>query len=335
MSLPRPLSTSFVIAGVLSLLVGCGSSGSGELGASGPASGAYPVTVQSCGQPLTVAQAPSRAVTTDLNMTEMMIALGLESRMAGSFSTRTAPGMSTAVTAGFARIPNLSDDQLELEPLVAAKPDLLFAGYNYGLNAAKNLTPEALTGYGIDTYVLTESCAHVAPDKKTVSIDNTYADLTALGTIFGIPDRAAAVVNEMKGTVAAAQERVAGRPARSVFLYDSGEAAPFTAPGLAMPNAMIELGGGRNIFADVSKTWGEVAWEQVAARKPECIIINDYGTPNAAAKRAFLETFPLTRNLPAVRNGCFLNLTYDELTPGPLNADAIAKIARWLHPDAA
>jgi iron complex transport system substrate-binding protein len=76
-----------------------------------------------------------------------------------------------------------------------------------------------------------------------------------------------------------------------------------------------------------------VSWEQVIKADPQCIIVNDYGTP-AAAQEKFLETSPITRNLTAVRNRCFLPLSYDEVTPGPRNSQAVAAIARWLHPAA-
>ena len=51
-------------------------------------------------------------------------------------------------------------------------------------------------------------------------------------------------------------------------------------------------------------------------------------------KEKFLETSPITRNLTAVKNRCFLPLSYDEVTPGPRNAEAVVAIARWLHPAA-
>ena len=35
-----------------------------------------------------------------------------------------------------------------------------------------------------------------------------------------------------------------------------------------------------------------------------------------------------------MKNRCFLPLTYDEVTPGPRNAEAVTAIARWLHPTA-
>ena len=87
-----------------------------------------------------------------------------------------------------------------------------------------------------------------------------------------------------------------------------------------MPTALISLGGGTNIFAGLKQSWTSVSWEQVVKADPQCIIINDYGTPTAAQKEKFLETSPITRNLTAVRNRCFLPLSYDEVTPGPRNA---------------
>ena len=47
------------------------------------AASAYPVTVSNCGTSITYTQAPTRAVSNDINTTEDMLALGLESHMVG------------------------------------------------------------------------------------------------------------------------------------------------------------------------------------------------------------------------------------------------------------
>lgn len=44
---------------------------------------AYPVTVQSCDRSVTFTAAPQRAVSNDVNLTKMMVALGLQSHMVG------------------------------------------------------------------------------------------------------------------------------------------------------------------------------------------------------------------------------------------------------------
>jgi iron complex transport system substrate-binding protein len=294
--------------------------------------------VTSCGVPVTYDQAPRRAVSNDINTTEDMLALGLESHMVGDFGV-TGDGpvgqpVPTQYQASFGKVRDVSPNYFTLEELVALRPDFLFAGWNYGLQTGTNLTPTYFSKFGIKTLVLTESCAHVQPGTSSVSINDTYQDLRNLGAIFNVPARAQQVIAGMQAQVAAARAKIAGLKPVTVFDYDSGQAAPFTGPGLAMPNALISLGGGTNIFASLKQSWTSVSWEQVVAAKPQCIIINNYGTPTAAQKEQFLETFTATKNLPAVKNRCFLPLSYDEVTPSPRNAEAVVAIARWLHPSA-
>jgi iron complex transport system substrate-binding protein len=318
-------------------LAGCGASAAPSA-ASSPTPAAYPVTVTSCGVPVTYDQAPTRAVSNDINTTEDMLALGLESRMAGTFGvTGDGPAgtpVPTQYLAGFHKVRNVSSGYFTKEELVGLHPDFLFAGWNYGLQMGTSLTPAGLAHFGIKTLVLTESCAHAQQAKASVSIDDTYQDLRNLGAIFNVRKKAQQVISSMQAQVSAAQAKVAGLKPVRVFDYDSGEAAPFTGPGLAMPTALITLGGGANIFASLKQSWTSVSWEQVIKADPQCIIINDYGTPTARQKEKFLETSKITKHLTAVKNRCFLPLSYDEVTPGPRNAAAAVAIARWLHPSA-
>ena len=324
---------------VAACVTGCGSSAADPAG-SGASSGAaaYPVTVTNCGTSVTYDRAPRRAVSNDINTTEDMLALGLESRMAGTFGVNgdgpAGQPVPAAYLAGFRRVRDVSAGYFTKEELVGLHPDFLFAGWNYGLEAGTSLTPQGLASFGIKTLALTESCAHVPPGTTTVSIGDTYQDLRNLGQIFNVRARAAKVISGMQAQVAAARAKIDGLKPVTVFDYDSGESAPFTGPGLAMPTALITLGGGTNIFGSLKQSWTSVSWEQVVKADPQCIIINDYGTPTAAQKEKFLETSPITRNLTAVRNHCFLPLAYDEVTPGPRNAQAAVAIARWLHPAA-
>ena len=326
------------LAGVL-LVTGGGLVGLG--GSATPAAAAtsnYPVTATSCGVPVTYTKAPTRAVSNDINTTEDMLALGLASHMVGDFGVEgdgpVGKPIPTQFLAGFHKVRDVSSNYFTLEELVGLKPDFLFAGWNYGLQVGTRLTPTGLAKFGIKTLVLTESCAHVQSSKQTVSIDDTYQDLSNLGKIFGVEKRADQVIAQMEAQVASVQSTLAALPPVTVFDYDSGTSAPFTGPGLAMPNALISLGGGTNIFASLKQSWTSVSWEQVVAADPQCIIINNYSTPTVAAKEKFLETSPITKNLTAVKNRCFLPLSYDEVTPGPRNSTAVVAIAHWLHPGA-
>ena len=322
-----------------SLLAAC-SSTSPATSAPARAAAAYPVTVTSCGVPVTYDSAPTRAVSNDINTTEDMLALGLESHMVGDFGAVgdgpvDAPAIPLEYRAGFAKVRDVDpQNYFTLEELVGLRPDFLFAGWDYGLQVGTNYTPTYLAKFGIKTLVLSESCARVQAGSPLTSLSDTYQDLRNLGEIFNVRQRAAQVIAAMQAQVAAAQAKIAGLAPITVFDYDSGESAPFTGAGLATDNAEIELAGGTNIFGSLRKSFDSVSWEQVVAAQPQCIIINDYSTPTAAQKEKFLETFPATKNLPAVKNRCFLPLSYDEITPSPRNAEAVLAIARWLHPAA-
>jgi iron complex transport system substrate-binding protein len=330
------------LAGVLlvtgSTLAACGSPAAPTASTSPKPAAAYPVTVTSCGIPVTYDRAPIRAVSNDINATEDMLALGLESHMVGTFGV-TGDGpvgrpVPAPYLAGFHKVRDVSSDYFTREELVGLHPDFLFAGWNYGLEMGTSLTPAGLAQFGIKTLVLTESCAHVQKGTTSVSINDTYQDLRNLGAIFNVRKKAQQVISSMQAQVAAARSKIAGLKPVTVFDYDSGQSAPFTGPGLAMPTALITLGGGRNIFAALKQSWTSVSWEQVVRADPQCIIINDYGTPTAQQKEKFLETSKITKNLTAVKNRCFLPLSYDEVTPGPRNAAAVVAIARWLFPAA-
>jgi iron complex transport system substrate-binding protein len=333
----RGAAVAVVLLAACAALAACGSSDA-PAATSAPAYRAgYPVTVTSCGVPVTYDRAPARAVSNDINTTEDMLALGLESRMAGTFGVTGDGPAGRPVPApyltGFRKVRQVSPNYFTREELVALHPDFLFAGWDYGLQEGTSLTPAGLGQFGIKTLVLTESCARVQK-VGSVSISDTYTDLRNLGEIFNVRAKARQVIATMQHQVAATRAKVAGLRPVTVFDYDSGQAAPFTGAGLAIPTALITLAGGTNIFAGIKQSFTSVSWEQVVSKDPQCIIINDYGTPTAAQKEKFLETSPITRNLTAVKNHCFLPLSYDEITPGPRNATAVTAIARWLHPAA-
>jgi iron complex transport system substrate-binding protein len=348
----RTVTATAALLSACGLLAACSSSSTPVASASASASAkptakpaakpaaAYPVTVTSCGVPVTYDQTPTRAVANDINTTEDMLALGLEKDMVGTFGAVgdgpvDQPAIPPQYQAGFKEVHDANpDNYFTLEQLVALKPDFLFAGWNYGLQTGTNLTPTYLSRFGIKTLVLAESCAHTQPGTDSVSINETYQDLSSLGQIFNVRAKAQQVIASMQAEVAAARAKIAGLAPVKVFDYDSGQSAPVTGPGLAMPTALLSLGGGTNIFASLKQSWTTVSWEQVVAAQPQCIIINDYGTPTVAQKEKFLETFTASKNLPAVKNHCFLGLSYDEVTPSPRNAEAVMAIARWLHPAA-
>lgn len=286
---------------------------------------AHPVTVKSCNREVTFDAPPSRAISNDVNLTEMMLVLGLADRMVGYTGISGWRTLDDEIRAGVAELPELSAKYPTKEVLVGADPDFFFAGWNYGMKVGGEVTPETLEPFGIKVYELTESCIHIGPKNK-VSMEDMYHDILNLGTIFGVPDRAAALVEGYKARLSAITAGVDRSQPLRVFVYDSSEDAPFTAGRYAMPTAMIEAAGGVNIMDDVEKSWAVVAWEPVVERNPEVVVIVNYGDVTAEQKIAFMKDNPAFAEIDAVKNDRFVVLEYVEATPGPRNVAAVEKL---------
>jgi len=283
-------------------------------------------SVQSCNRTVTFDAPPERAISNDVNLTEMMLVLGLADRMVGYTGVSGWKTLDEDMRAGVEELPELSAKYPTKEVLVGADADFFFAGWNYGMKVGGEVTPESLSPFGIKVYELTESCTHIMEKGKS-SIDDMYTDITNLGTIFGVEDKAAALVEGYKADLASFSESLETGDALRVFVYDSGDDAPFTAGRDAMPTALIEAAGGVNIMDDFEKSWGVVTWEEVVDRNPEVIVIVNYGEVTAAQKRDFMMSNPAFAELDAVKNDRFVTLEYVEATPGPRNIQAIKTLA--------
>ena len=284
-------------------------------------------TVQSCDREVTFDAPPQAAISNDVNLTEMMLVLGLEDHMVGYTGISGWKTLDEKMTMGVEELPELSAQYPSKEVLIGADADFFFAGWNYGMKVGGEVTPETLEPFGIQVYELTESCIHIG-EKGSASMDDMYNDLRNLGAIFDVSDRAEVLVEGYEAELAvflAGQSELEAVP--RVFVYDSGEDVPFTAGQYAMPNALIEAAGGTNIMNDLDKSWATVGWEAVVDRNPEVIVIVNYGEVTAEQKRDFMMSNPAFTDIDAVHNDRFVVLEYVEATPGPRNIEAVKTLA--------
>jgi iron complex transport system substrate-binding protein len=293
---------------------------------------AYPVTVESCGRDVTFEAAPARAISNDVNLTEMMLALKLQDRMVGYTGISGWKTLDEGLREGVKELPELSPKYPTKEVLLNADADFYFAGWNYGMKVGGEVTPETLEPLGIKVYELTESCIHIMAKNKP-TMDDMFVDLLNLGKIFGVEQRAEELVAGYRKQLDEITTRIGGieKPVR-VFVYDSGTEKPFTSGRFGIPTAMIEAAGGVNVMDDVEKSWTEVSWEPVIERNPEVIVIVNYGDVTAEQKIAFMKETPAFKNLDAVKQDRFVVLEYVEATPGPRNVQAIDRLADAFHP---
>ncbi len=284
-------------------------------------------TVKSCDREVTFAAPPKAAISNDINLTEMMLVLGLADHMVGYTGISGWKTLDADMRSGVRQLPELSAKYPSKEVLVGADADFFFAGWNYGMKVGGEVTPETLAPFRIKVYELSESCIHVGKKAK-VSMEGMYNDILNLGRIFDVEDKATALVDGYKAELASftgALEK--GADPLRVFVYDSGEEAPFTAGGYAMPTALIEAAGGRNIMDDFEKSWAKVTWEEVVDRNPEVVVIVNYGDVTAEQKREFMMSNSAFADIDAVKNDRFVTLEYVEATPGPRNIAAIKTLA--------
>jgi iron complex transport system substrate-binding protein len=293
---------------------------------------AYPVTVKSCDREVTFDAAPARAISNDVNLTEMMLALKLQDRMVGYTGISGWKTLDEGLREGVRELPELSPKYPTMEVMLNADADFYFAGWNYGMKVGGEVTPETLEPFGVKVYELTESCIHIMAKNKP-TMDDMFVDLLNLGKIFGVEARAEELVAGYRKRLDEITTRVGTveKPVR-VFVYDSGTEKPFTPGRFGIPTAMIEAAGGVNIMDDVEKSWTEVSWEPVIERNPEVIVIVNYGDVTAEQKIAFMKETPAFKNLDAVKQDRFVVLEYVEATPGPRNVQAIDRLADAFHP---
>ena len=152
------------------------------------------VSVDSCNRTVTFDSPPQRAISNDVNLTEMMLVLGLSDKMVGYTGISGWKTLDEEMRLGVKQLQELSPKYPTKEVLVGADADFFFAGWNYGMKVGGEVTPETLKPFGINVYELTESCIHIMTKKK-VSMEDMYNDLLNLGLIFQIENRAKKLVD--------------------------------------------------------------------------------------------------------------------------------------------
>ncbi|PHH42213.1 ABC transporter substrate-binding protein [Pseudomonas putida] len=289
----------------------------------------YPLTIHSCNREVTFNEAPKHAVSHDINMTQMMLALGLKSRMAGYSGVSGWKSVTPEMQSLLDGLPELAAKYPSVETLLNANVDFFFAGWDYGMRVGGDLTPQTLQPLGINVYELTESCAFVMK-RPAATLDDTYNDLRNLGKIFDVQDRANALIADMQNQVAEIRKDLPVDKPR-VFLYDSGEDRAMTSGRLGMPQALIDAAGGRNILDDVDASWTRVNWETVVERNPQVIVIVDYSEITAEQKIEFLLKNPALQSVDAIKNQRFIVIPYVQATPGIDNVLAVETLAKGFH----
>lgn len=288
------------------------------------------VTVENCGKPVTLPSPAERIFANDGNIISITLAVGAAKQIVAASSFERDRGVlarhyGQEVVDGLDAV---SAEYPSKESVLAKRPDVFFAGYNYGFDETTGLTPEGLAKFDVDAYALTESCRQDKGAGKGSArgiVEPWTAlrtDLTNVGAFTGHGDRAKEVITDIDTRLEALRSAPKPEKAPVVFLFDSGSKSIFTSGNLGAPQAIIDAAGARNALEDLDDTWTEVSWEQLVTAKPDAFVFVDYPPQTVEQKIAMLEKRAGVKDLPAVKERRFLNLPYALWTSGPLNIDA-------------
>ncbi|MFC0558906.1 ABC transporter substrate-binding protein [Halalkalibacter alkalisediminis] len=241
---------------------------------------------------------PQRAVTLNQHVTEVMLALGLEEYMVGTayLDDEILPEFKEA----YEQILVLSDQSPSQEVFLEEEPDFAYAGWSSAFREDNIGTVEQLQQFGINAY-LHESSTVIGP-----TINHIYQDIRNIAKIFNVVERGEKLINKMETEIENIQTTIPEgiEPVR-VFVFDSGDTAPFTV-GQNFLNTIITMAGGNNIFNDIDSNWGEVSWEEVVDRDPEVIVIVNYGETTAEDKKEQLLNHPGLSDVTAIKEEHFI-----------------------------
>ncbi len=329
------LALSLSAAMAVSVLAGCGSTSDTEATTAAASADYTPVTITMNldrtglgeNQDITITEKPTHVVADGGQMAAMFYDLGLQDSMAGYVQGACVDNTISyddwkdleLVDAGT----NLKD--VSKETVLATGCDFL-VGWD-SLYSDQNYSIDFCNENNIIPYF-----PYVCSDSAT--FDDLYKDYETLGKIFQVEDTAAQKVEIMKNTLSEVEETL-GEDAYEnpikVFVYDSGEDAPFTACQ-GIPGETLKKAGAISIFDDIEKGWATPSWEEVVDRDPDVILILDYDG-DTEEKTEFLKTNTHTKNLRAVKEGKIYSASCAVMQGSAKSAELVKEIAQDLYPD--
>lgn len=291
--------------------------------------------IENCGVTLTFDRSPQRAVTTEQAATDTLLALGQADVMVGTAHLKTAvlPEYQQAYEA----IPVLAEKVPTAEQIRAVDPDFIYSPFlSLFIPGAAGERSE-YQQLGVNTFVSSVECRDIDQNKSKTAFELIERDLLDLGRIFAAEERAAELVaaqNKIITEARAAKAEVADGTS-IVYLYSVYKGAPYVAGNSGIGQAISDIVGVENAFADVDEMWPEVSWESIADRNPTFIVLGDLAERGAPGdpyqdKIDFMKADPAMSQLDAVINERFIIVPGIELDASVRSAHALELISKGI-----
>ncbi|WEX76675.1 hemin ABC transporter substrate-binding protein [Sinorhizobium numidicum] len=256
----------------------------------------------------------SRVVSVGGAITEIIYALGEESRLVGRDSTSTYPEAATKLPdVGYMR-------QLAPEGIIAVNPTAIVAVEGSG-------PPEALS-------VLKEANIPFTSIPETYDREGIVAKIRAVGAFLGVKDKAEALAASVEKDLDAALAEEGKRPQserKRVLFILSTQGGKILASGKGTAaSGIIDLAGAVNA-AGAFPGYKAVTDEAIIEAKPDAILMMDRGGDHAASTDE-LFALPALSLTPAAKNKALIRMDGLHLLGfGPRTASAIRQLNAALY----
>lgn len=231
------------------------------------------IQYESCGQPITIDEAPNRAITLNQQATEVMLALGLEDHMVGTAYLEDE--IPAQWQDAYDQVPVIAENYPAKEVVLIEEPDFFVCRICIGLRREK-----CWHARGVDC---TRRC-HLSGGRLLRSIQskkNTpvttapiLKDIKIIGDIFGVEKQAEQLMAETAARLEKVRTHNPGA-GRTAFFYDSDDDPVYTAGCCGSLALLMHILGLQSITDSIEGRWVNVGWEHVVQQDPEIIVIND------------------------------------------------------------
>jgi iron complex transport system substrate-binding protein len=288
-----------------------------------PSPTATSLSIDNCGTTADFTAAPKRVITIKSTSTEMLLALGLGDRIVGTaFPDGPVPAQWTKAAA---KLPVLSEKVPSQEAVLAAAPDLVYAGWESNFSADGAGGRADLQALGIQSYVSPSACQEAAFQPKQLGFKDVFQEIEQVAAIFHVDP--AKLIASQKKTLASIKPNTKHLTA---LWFSSGSSVPYVGAGIGAPQLIMKTAGLTNIAASVKNTWTSYNWESVIAANPDVIVLVDASWSTVQKKIGVLEGNPATAGLDAVKNHRYVIVPFAASEAGVRTVDAAADVVQQL-----
>ena len=286
------------------------------------------VTIQNGDRVVTFTSMPTGVLCANLYSAENLVMLGLGDRIVGkNVHTNPAEVPLKELAEAFENIPEIERSN---ENAVASGADLLIGQISAFKDSSWG-TYEQLEAEGINCLTITGT---IVPDE---TVEDIYTDIENLGKIFKVEDKAAALIADMKASIAETSSMVADKKDEEkprVFVLDMFKEDQIYTTAAGLESNLIELAGGINTTRKAADSrWFYTSVETLVEANPDIIIINDYGNQSVEDKIAYVTNNPACSDIPAVVNNRFLVVPLVSVMQDIRAASACRTMAEYFYPE--